>query len=171
MFQDFCIPDFIVKPEEIEYLKKYHQLHGVYILFAQREPLYVGKSNKIYHRLRSHLLGHSSSTAEHIKYVDEIGLHFTSNNGYAEMAYITEYNPPLNIHRTKWLLSSYIKTNKFNRRCKSPSSRNPEYLCGNEAHLNGYCAWHGGNGITIQSKAEEEADNIIKNNIQLKLII
>ena len=171
MFQNLCVPDFIIKPNELEYIKRHHDISGVYILFAQREPLYVGKSKNIYHRVKNHLQGNSCNTNQCAKWIDEIGLHFTDNEDYMEMAYITEYNPPLNGYRTKWLLSRHIKRHNYDRRCKAPSSRHPDRPCHHEAHLNGYCAWHGGNGITITSKAEEDAENIIKNNLQLKLII
>ena len=171
MFQDTCVPDFIIKPKDIDYMRGYHQLPGVYILFAQREPLYVGKSRKLYYRLKSHFNGHSTNTSEYINSIDEIGLHFTFNIDYTEMAYITEYNPPLNVNRTKWQLSYYIRDQKYPKWCKGYSKQRPDMKCRSEAHTNGYCGRHGGNGIPVSVKADEEADDIIKNNLQLKFII
>lgn len=165
MFENDCLLDVIIKPSDMQYLRRTTHLSAVYVFFINREPMYVGESKKIYERLKSHYNGGTSATKDIIEEVDEIGLFFTRKLTYYEMAFITCYNPPLNKVRSKWRLSScLLRELNIPDRCTKAN-------CNVRAHLNGLCHRHGGNGILPEKYAEQRANEIIKNNIQLKLII
>lgn len=127
--------------------------------------MYVGESTKVYERLKIHYNGGTKSTRDIIHEIDEIGLFFTPYLTYYEMAFITHYNPPINKLRSKWRLGNVILSEmNIPKKCTKPG-------CNVKAHLNGLCHRHGGNGVLPEIYAEQKAEEIIKNNIQLKLII
>lgn len=157
--------DVVLKPNEISFLRK-EKVAGVYVLFVKKEPMYVGQSMNLSRRLYNHLNKHNETTSFISDEIDEIGIQFvkeplTNEPSYLEMAYIFEYNPPLNTKRNKWFVEKAL-IRKHKHRCKN---------CGRIAHQNGFCTFHGGNGITTTTLVREELNNIFSDNVQLKFII
>ena len=165
MFENECKLDVVLKPNEISFLKK-EKIAGVYVLFVKKEPMYVGQSMNLFNRLYTHLRKQNITTSFIADEIDEIGIQFvkeplTNEPSYIEMAYIFEYSPPLNTRRNKWFVESML-TRHFKSRCNK---------CNRIAHQNGFCYYHGGNGVTATMLVKEEMNNIFVDDIQLKLII
>ncbi|MDW8515140.1 GIY-YIG nuclease family protein [Priestia flexa] len=149
----FKVNDYRKILEEIPWYKT-----GVYIFFDENhQPLYVGKSEKIKDRLKSHFKGFSSETKMHIDNIKYCSLLLLKRGStsleWLETVVINEYKPPLNTVRNKWRWERLL-TPKYKHRCKGTNSRNEN--CGLSALENGFCKNHGGIGKKWNELVEED---------------
>lgn len=169
MIKNKCILDFTLKPNEVKLLndKNYIPITGgIYVLFIKREPMYIGRSDRLGKRIQSHLSGNDHKTNLISNEFDEVGIKFCDDQferDCLEAFFIADYNPVLNIHRQEIYIAKYLERNQKHKCLKKECSLKP--------HGNGMCARHGGNGVPFKKALKNQIIEEYYSDKQLKLII
>lgn len=150
---------FIKKHEITERISA--RASGIYVIYdCNKRPLYVGRADLLRNRLHSHFGGYSNTYRYSylFKYCSVIYEEDAELREVGEMFLIKKLNTPLN----KPLVSDrgidgkpIDKKISSSEKCQGTTNHGKR--CGLRAHANGFCHYHGGNGITMSKIAEEAA--------------
>lgn len=159
---------------KFELTVKFDELHkipkgaaGVYVLYnTEEKPLYVGVTNNLFNRLNLHFLGVSNTSRYKGKFY-KASMFFEPielNRRIYEIYMIAELKTEANIAEKRFVMEDSII---HSLRCNF--IKNNGVQCKNKPHTNGYCRFHGGNGISrakMVQKAVADYENKIKSNIE-----
>lgn len=134
---------------------------GVYVIYdKQDKPIYIGKASYLKQRLTAHFKGHSHTRrfSHHFYKCAVINEKEPVKRDMCELYLIHTFDPPLNSSLTapkglKPRKVSYDNPTEVEV-CKGLTKNGTK--CGLRANTNGFCRYHGGNGIT-RSKVMLEA--------------
>jgi len=143
--------------DQISVIPRYKS--GVYVLYdSKKDPLYVGVACDLRGRISQHFSGttHTYRYSHHFKFVSVVLESDEDIQEVCEQYLIRKLSPPLN--RTKKYKQKPIPKRMVNKsddpQCKGQKVNGER--CSLPAHENGYCHYHGGNGIT-KTKIMQEA--------------
>lgn len=156
--------DIIIKAEDVSKLDK--KLAGVYVLLDElMEPIYVGQSKNMRRRVLDHIGGYTNTRDFHKKlkkvafiYESDIEKRLT-----AEL-YLTRTLQGIKVvnqtypHEKKGIKVGFRGVKVFGN-CQYDTGVR---TCSINAHSNGFCHKHGGNGITISSIQEKAVEEYLK---------
>lgn len=143
--------DLSVSKDKLDQIPK---KSGVYFLFnKENELIYIGIAKDLNMRLYFHFHG-KTHTFLFIHIFHTCSMFFENdqtNRSIYELYLINDLKPPLNVKGNTEFKQIYCRKNSvYADGFKCRSIKNDGEPCKRAAHTNGYCSFHGGNGITKQ---------------------